>query len=91
MQSFLAQNPSFHIRNICALLAAQDHAHLFRLQEIGRKTGCLLALGFKCHKLIGIYEQGAGPLTILLSSGLKRGPSFSLVVHPWHLPKCIRK
>lgn len=66
LQSFLAQNPPFHIRNICALLAAQDHTHLFRLQEISREAGCLLDLGFKCHKLIGIYEQGAGPLTIFL-------------------------
>lgn len=91
MQSFLAQNLPFHIRNICALLASQDRAHLFRLQEIGREAGCLFALGFKCHKLIGIYKQGAGSLTILLSSGPKRGPSSSLVADPWHLPKCIRK
>lgn len=90
MQSFLAQNPPFHIRNICALLAAQDHTHLFRLQEISREAGCLLDLGFKCHKLIGIYEQGAGPLTIFLHCP-KRGPSSSLLADPWHLPKCIRK
>lgn len=91
LQAFLALNLPFHIRNICALLAAQDHTHLLRLWEICREAGCFLALGFKCHKLIGVYEQAAGPLTIPPSSGPKRRPSSSLLTDPWHLPKCISK